>query len=78
MGCGANICGGCHGAKKIVVGLLLLLNAFIWPLWVDLSGWISWVAVLMVVGGIVMLFKPNGCGHCAVAVAPVSKGKRKR
>ncbi len=76
MVCGQNICGGCYGAKKIVVGLLLLLNAFVWPLWVDLSGWIAWVAVLMVLGGIVMLFKPKGCGHCA----PVSSspGKKKR
>ncbi len=76
MGCGSNMCGGCHGAKKIVVGLLLLLNAFYWPLWVDLSGWISWVAVLMVVGGVVMLIKPNGCGHCSMPASAPAKKKR--
>jgi hypothetical protein len=77
MGCGLNICGKCHAWKKVVTGLLLLLNAFVWPLWVDLSGWIAWFAVLMVVGGVLMLFKPNGCGHCTMT-APASSSKKKR
>lgn len=63
------------GIKKIVLGLLLLLNAFIWPQWIDLTGWISFVAVLMVIGGIVLLFKPEwGCNEsCCTEDKPKKK-----
>lgn len=75
MGCDMNICGKCHGGKKIIWGLLLLLNAFIWPLWVDLSGWIAWIAILMVLFGILMMIKPS-CGHCSISAT--SAGKKKK
>ena len=77
MDCGTNMCGRCHGSKKIVFGALLLLNAFVWPLWVDLTGWIAWVAVLMVLGGIIILFKPYGCGHCSTSGSMSAPKKKK-
>ena len=42
------MCKRCHGVYKIVFGALLLLNAFVWPLWMGIDGWIKWLAVLMV------------------------------
>ena len=71
MNCSDGVCGKCHGVKKIVLGALLLLNAFVWPQWTDLTGWISWFAVLMIVVGLLKSFKPS-CGHCE---AP-KKGKK--
>ncbi|NQV91202.1 hypothetical protein HQ489_01900 [Candidatus Woesearchaeota archaeon] len=74
------MCRKCHSAHKIVLGLLLLLNAFVWPKWTDLTGWISFVAVLMVIGGLLHLAK-SSCGHCgtsmpAKAAKPANKGKK--
>ncbi len=65
----------CKGIVKIVVGLLLLLNAFIWPQWVDLTGWISFGAILLVIGGIALLFKG---GHCCDSHCCEDKPKKKK
>ena len=73
MECYHGICGKCHGAKKVVVGLLLLLNAFVWPKWMGVDGWVAWLAVLLVVGGVLMLVKPT-CGHCSTDMP--KKGKK--
>lgn len=58
------MCGKCKGGMKLVTGLLLLLNAFVWPMWLGVDGWVSWVAVLMVLGGVLKLVMPM-CPHCA-------------
>ena len=75
------MCKRCHATKHLIVGALLLLNAFIWPRWVGLDGatnWVSFFAVLLVLGGFVKLVVPNNCAGCAAAcgAAPV-KGKKK-
>ncbi len=75
------MCKRCHGIYKVVFGALLLLNAFVWPLWGtswDGSGWIAWLGVLMVLGGGLKLLVPNKCSGCAAmsATAP-AKGKKK-
>ncbi|PIN74177.1 hypothetical protein COV20_01005 [Candidatus Woesearchaeota archaeon CG10_big_fil_rev_8_21_14_0_10_45_16] len=66
---------------KLITGALLLLNAFVWPLWLGVDGWVSFVAALMVLGGLVKLFVPNGCPHCRAmssgSMMPAS-GKKKR
>ena len=58
------MCKRCHGIFKVVFGALLLLNAFVWPKWLGIDGWISWLAVLLVVTGLVKLFVPNSCKSC--------------
>ena len=77
---------GCHspkcaGAMKIVFALLLLLNAFVWPKWLGIDGWVSWLAVLMVLFGLIHLFHPK-CGPSICREAPVmakkSPAKRRR
>ncbi len=75
---GHGMCGRCHGIYKVVFGALLLLNAFVWPGWLGIDGWVSWLAVLMVVGGLVKLLVPNKCPSCAALCAvPAAKGKKK-
>lgn len=64
----------CKGIVKMIVGLLLLMNAFIWPKWVDLTGWISFGAILMVLGGVALLFKD---GDCCGSSCCESKPKKK-
>lgn len=74
------LCGTCSGVHKIVFGALLLLNAFIWPQWLGIDGWIKWLAVLLVVGGALMLIMKGKCKECcstSCAPEPV-KGKKKR
>ncbi len=48
----------CKGVMKIVVGILILLNAFVWPMWLGIDGWVSFAAVLMILCGIIKLFHP--------------------
>lgn len=64
MNCMHGTCMKCHGIKKLVVGALLLLNAFVWPKWLGVDGWVSFVALLMLIGGVLMLVKPT-CPHCS-------------
>ena len=64
MGCWHGMCMKCHGVKKLVVGALLLLNAFVWPKWLGIDGWVSFVALLMIIGGVLKLVKPT-CPHCS-------------
>lgn len=78
MGC---MCHKCSGVMKLVTGALLLLNAFVWPQWLGVDGWVRFVAVLMVLGGFVKLVVPNKCPNCAAAcgsmTAASAKGKKK-
>ena len=39
MGGCYGMCPRCCGIKKVVIGALLLLNAFYWPLWTGIDGW---------------------------------------
>ncbi len=75
----------CHGkcmfVKKIVFGLLLLLNAFVWPQWLGIDGWVAWFALLMVVFGAIAAVAPKcGCSEnkCAEPAKKPAPKKRKR
>ena len=73
------MCKRCSGGHKLVFGLLLLLNAWLWPKWGGIDGWVTWLAVLMVVGGLVKLFVPHNCAACnACVVEPAAKKKGKK
>ena len=79
MGCDCweGICSSCHGIKKLVIGVLLLINAFVWPKWLGVDGWIAFAAVLMVILG-VMKFAMPSCGHCGGSMPMMEGGKKKR
>jgi len=64
------------GLKKIVIGALLLLNAFVWPKWLGIDGWIQFFAVLLVLCGVVKLFHPV-CPHCMPVAKNVVKKKKR-
>ncbi len=46
---------------KTLFGALLLLNAFVWPQWLGIDGWIKFVAALMVIFGLVHLVSLGCC-----------------
>ena len=75
---GYGMCGHCHGVMKLVTGALLLLNAFVWPKWMGVDGWVAWVAVLMVLFGLVKLLVPNKCPKCAAMCGTIPNGKKKK
>lgn len=58
------MCKKCWGIKSIVTGGLLLLNAFVWPVWTGVDGWLAWIGVLMVLCGVIKLVAPM-CPDCA-------------
>ncbi len=73
----------CIGMMKIVVGVLILLNAFVWPRWLGIDGWISFFAVLMILCGIVKLLHPSCsttacCAPAKPTMAAKPARKRKR
>ena len=68
----------CHGVSKLVFGVLLLLNAFVWPQWLGIDGWVKWLAVLLVLGGLVKLLVPNKCANCAALCGAAPAKGRKR
>ena len=61
---GNGMCHKCCGVMKLVTGALLLVNAYVWPRWLGVDGWVAFVAVLMVLGGFLKLVLPNKCPHC--------------
>ena len=69
----------CMLVKKIIFGLLLLLNAFVWPQWLGIDGWLAWIALLMVVFAAVMLVCPKcRATHSACCELPKKPVKRKK
>jgi hypothetical protein len=75
MGCCGGYCGRCKGGQKLVLGLLILLNAFWWPVWNGVDGWIAFFGVLFVVKGLLKLIMPS-CGHETCEMP--EKGKKKK
>ncbi|MBU0470864.1 MAG: hypothetical protein KKA62_02870 [Nanoarchaeota archaeon] len=66
-----------HGVKKIIIGVLLLLNVFVWPKWVGLDGWMAFIAVLIILCGLLKVLMPL-CGYCTVDKPALKKAGRKR
>ena len=67
--CHDGVCGKCWGAKWIVVGLVLVLVRWFYPLW-DI--WLG-IGVLVLLKGVMKLAMPM-CGHCQPS--PMQKGKK--
>lgn len=66
----------CKGVMKIIVGVLILLNAF-FGTWLGIDGWIKFFAVLMILGGIIKLFHPYcKTEACCSSVKPVMAAKK--
>ena len=67
MSCEQNdgYCGRCRGMQKVLLGLLVLVNMFVWPQWTGVDGWIGFFAILAIVAGIAKIIKP--CCNCPSA-----------
>jgi hypothetical protein len=85
-------CGGyCHKCRGMIMslfGVLLMLNAFIWPKWTGTDGWLAFLGLLLMVSGVWKAYI-NGCScpktatcSCktdALKEAPaVHKGKKRK
>jgi len=69
------MCKKCCGIMKLVVGVLVLLNAFVWPLWSGIDGWIAFFGALMVLGGLIMIIAPTA--KCCANACGMEKSKKK-
>ena len=69
-GCGDGVCSKCMGGKFIVIGIVVLLTAVYWPLYI-------WhvLGILLILKGVMKLAMPMGCGHCKTEM-PMKKGKK--
>ncbi len=72
-GCNTDYCTRCRSIVTIVLGALILINAYWWPRWVGIDNWIAFFGALTLIGGVITYLKPT-CG-CESHSAPV-KGKK--
>ena len=62
MGCCDGMCTKCHGVKKLVLGLLVL----VWALLLPALDWRLVLGGLLVLAGVLKMVKPM-CGHCEMS-----------
>jgi hypothetical protein len=59
-----------------LVGVVMLINLFVWPHWLGVDGWLGFFAVMLIVGGIWRSAMPHcGCHNEYKAEAPAKKKK---
>jgi len=63
-----NCCNGyCHKCKGMIwglVGVLILINAFVWPQWSGIDGWMAFLGLVLIFGGVFKSLMPGcGCHH---------------
>ena len=82
--CGHWLCGRWKAVKKLFFGLLLLMNAYVWPLWGGIDGWVTWGALLLTIWGVIGFVRAGtacGQGSCCSSTAnvcvPAVKKKKK-
>ena len=64
------VCSTCAGVKLVVIGVIMLANAY-WPF----ADWWVLAGILVVLMGLVKIIKPT-CPHCTVEMAkPVTTAK---
>ncbi len=76
MDCDLAYCSKCKGVKHAVLGALILLNAFYWPMWLGLDGWLKFFGALFLLGGLLRAVKPS-CGCPGTCPTP-AVGKKKK
>jgi hypothetical protein len=55
-------CKGCCGMALGLIGVLMLINIFVWPQWLGIDGWMGFFAIVLIIAGICKSIMPK-C-HC--------------
>jgi hypothetical protein len=85
--CCEGYCRKCHGMIWGLIGILILINVFVWPRWSGIDGWMAFLGLLLVLGGIwKSVMSGCSCHHegadkCtpkAESVAPAKEAKKKK
>ena len=80
--CGNGYCHKCKGMIWGLVGVLILINAFVWPQWLGTDGWMAFLGFMLIIGGVWKSLMPGcGCHHegaCCKTEAPVAKEVKKK
>jgi len=53
-------CGKCGGMIWGLLGVLILINAFVWPQWAGIDGWMAFFGILLIIAGVWKSLMP-GC-----------------
>jgi hypothetical protein len=62
-----------------LVGLLILVNAMVWPQWSGIDGWMAFFGLLLIMGSVWRAFVPGcGCNHYPAPGAPLKEAKKKK
>lgn len=72
-----HMCKKCSGVTKLLTGALLLVNAFVWPRWLGVDGWVAFIGLLLVLGGFLMLVVPNKCPGCMAMCGAATQSMKK-
>ncbi|MBS3168698.1 hypothetical protein J4216_06225 [Candidatus Woesearchaeota archaeon] len=72
---GNNMCHKCCGVCSLIVGILILINMYLWPRWLGVDGWVTFFGVLAILGGLIKLLIPNKCPDCNVMMDKPMKKK---
>ncbi len=85
MDCSEGHCKSCKGMILGLIGVLILINAFVWPQWSGVDGWMAFFGFLLIFVGIGKSLMPGcGChndGACCQSETPkavVKEAKKKR
>ncbi|MBS3139557.1 hypothetical protein J4479_00995 [Candidatus Woesearchaeota archaeon] len=73
-----NLCDKCGGVCALITGALILVNAFWWPRWLGVDGWVTFLAVLLVLSGFIKLVLPNKCSSCNALACETKPAKAKK
>ena len=71
--CCEGYCRKCRGMIWGLLGVLILINALVWPQWSGIDGWMAFLGLLLVIGGVCKSLMPGcGCHHaeCCKTEAP--------
>ncbi len=75
--CSDGVCGRCHAVEKVVIGALVLLNIYVWPMWKGgFDQWVQFFAALLIIKGVLKFIMP-GCPHCKGDASGMKMGVKK-
>ena len=65
--------------RKLVLGLVILFNIYVWPKWMGIDGWMKWFGLVFAVWGLYTFVAPSSCpiGGCGMPAATKKRKKRK-